>query len=233
MRTKSPVLALSAILASFLLIAAQHPAGAACADGSSSGCDESGQGIGKLAEAGVRSGPEDLRARERDIPSDLWDRVRTLPLPPAALEDLTKRMEDIVHKISEAQAHAAEAEKKVRDTDDAIDRLKSDRITAEGDKHAAEDERDRQQARLFALMQDSLRDFRPPPPVRPVEDWRERRWYFRPRPVFHHYCPPFLPPWREHEYRPPREHGFYPPPREDGVREFQPPCCGCWRDRRE
>lgn len=217
-------------MASFLLIAALHPADAACANGNSSGCDEPGQGIGKLAEAGMRPGSEDLKAKERDIPLDLWDRVRTLPLPPAALEDLTKRMEDIVHKITEAQVHAAEAEKKVRDADDGIDRLKGDRITAEGEKHAADEERDRQQARLFALLQDSLRDFRPPPPVRPVEDWRERRWYFRPRPVFHHYCPPFLPPWREHEYRPPREHEFYPRPREDGIREFQPPCCGCWRN---
>jgi len=98
--------------------------------------------------------------------------------PPTALEDLTKRMEDIVHKIADAQGHAAAAEKKIRDADDGIDKLKSDRIAADGEKHAAEAERDRQQDRLIALMHDSLRDFRsPPPPPRPVEDWRARRWF--------------------------------------------------------
>jgi hypothetical protein len=94
------------------------------------------------------------------------------------------------------------------------------------------------------LLQDTLHEFRPPPPPRPVEDWRARRW-FRPRPVYRHFCPllypppfpaqfapPFPPPPREFEYPPPREHEFYPPPpRAGGIHEPGPPCCGCWRHR--
>lgn len=187
----------------------------------------------------MKPGAEDSRAKEHDLPSDLWDRVRKLPLPPAAVDDLIKRMEDIAHKIADAQGHAADAEKRIRDADDGIDKLKTDRIAAEGEKHAAEEERDRQQGRLVALLADSLHDFRPPPPPRPVEDWRAKRW-FRPRPVYRHFCPLlypppfpalFPPPPREFEYPPPREREFYPPPRAGGIHEPGPPCCGCLRNR--
>jgi hypothetical protein len=260
MRKKTPVLALSTVLASFLLIAAQHPADAACAGGSSPECDSLGQSNVKLAQADERRGPEDyrrrgpedFRARDHDLPSDLWDRIKMLPpLPPGVLEDLIKRLEDVAHKISDAEAHAAEAQKRIRDDDDQIDKLRTDKITAEGEKHAAELERERQQGRLVALLHDSLHDIKPPPPPRPPEDWRARRW-FRPRPVFHHFCPPLLypPPFPplfapplpppEVEYGPPRERvffappprepEFYPPPRREfEVREVRPPCCGCER----
>ena len=115
------------------------------------------QGIGKLAEAGMRPGPEDLKAKDRDLPSELWDRVKTLPLPPAALEDLIKRMAGHRPQDHGSPGPCADAEKKIRDADDGIDRLKSDRITAEGEKHAADEERDRQQARLFAAADCSAR----------------------------------------------------------------------------
>jgi hypothetical protein len=250
MRKTSPVLALSTILAGFLLAAAQHPANAACVNGSSSGCDNSGPGVVQLAQAGMRPGPEDLRAKDPDVPAELWDRwdkIRRLPLPGPELEDLNARMADIVHKIMDARAHARDSQKKIDDADSAIDKLKSDMIAAEGEKHAAQDEEARQEGRFIAALQNALHDFRPPPPPRPPEDWRARRgppddWrarrWFRPRPVFHHYCPPlypppfpppFPPPWREHEYPPPREREFYPlpPRREYEFREIRPICCGC------
>ncbi len=212
MRTKSPVLALSTILASLLLIAAHRPADAACPNGSSLGCDGPGQSIGKLAEADGRSGPEDLRARGSDLPMELWDRVRRLPLPGPELEDLNARLADIVHKILDARAHARDAQKKIDDADSAIDKLRGDRISAEGEKHAAQDEESREEGRFIAALQDALHEFRPPPPPRSVEEWRRRRWWFRPAPVFHHYCPPLYEP-------------AYPPPlRERELREFRPNC---------
>src|ERR1700683_4477518 len=104
MRKKSPVLALSAILASLLLIAARHPADAACASGSSPDCDVTGQSIGPLAEMGMRPGPEDSRPKEPDLPMELWDRVRRLPLPGPEFENLNARIADITHKIMDARA---------------------------------------------------------------------------------------------------------------------------------
>jgi hypothetical protein len=200
MRKTSPVLALSTIFAGFLFIAGQHPAAAACANGSSSECDGPGQSIGKLAEADGRQGPEDLRAKDPDVPADLWDRwdrIRRLPLPGPELEDLNARIADIVHKILDARAHAHDAQKKIDDADNAIDKLRSDRSSAVGEKHAAEDEETREEGRFIAALENALHEFRPPPP-RPVEEWRGKRWWFRPRPVFHHYCPPL--PYHEREF---------------------------------
>jgi hypothetical protein len=254
MRILSRVLALSTVLASFILVAAQHPANAGCGIDRLPGCD----------------GPGRLGPRDHDLPPDLWDRVKTMQLSPAGLDDLIKRMEDIAHKIADAEGRAVDLGKKIADIDDQIDKLKSDRITTEAEKHAAEEERDRQQLRLVGL----LHDIRPPPlpcgegpcrpdgcrdrpcrpdgcrdrPCRPdgcrdrpcSDDWRARRWFRpRPRPVFHHFCPPlypppFPPPWHEPppvvEYPPPIE--FFPPPlRVGGVHVPGPPCCGCWRNR--
>jgi hypothetical protein len=196
----------------------------------------------------MRPGREDSRAREPDLPSDLWDRwekIRRMPLPGPELEDLNARMAEIVHKIMDARVHAREAQKRIDDADNGIDKLKTDRISAEGERRAAQDEESRQEGRFITALENALRDFRPPPPARPVEDWRAKRW-FRPRPVFHHYCPPLYPrqfpvffpppPPREYEYPPPREHEFYPPPREGGIggiRQPRPPCCGCWGNRVE
>jgi hypothetical protein len=183
-----------------------------------------------------------------------------MQLSPAGLDDLIKRMEEIAHKIADAEGRAVDYGKKLGDIDDQIDKLKTDRITAEAEKHAAEEERDRQQLRLVGL----LHDIRPPPGPpgacgerrclpddcrerRCGEDWRARRW-FRPRPVFRHFCPPpefpppfpplFGPPVIEREFPPPREREFYPPPprereffppprREYQFREIRPTCCGC------
>jgi hypothetical protein len=235
MRILSPVLALSTVLASFILVAAQYPANAGCGPDRLPGCD----GPGRL-------GP----GRDHDLPPELWDRVKTMQLSPAGLDDLIKRMEEIAHKIADAEARAIDLGKKVRDIDDQIDRLRSDRISAEAERHAAEEERDRQQLRLVGL----LHDIRPPPLPRDCgerrcppddcrdrpcsDDWRARRWFRpRPRPVFHHFCPPlypppFPPPWREPvvEYPPPFPPPFPPPPREGGIHIPGPPCCGgCWR----
>jgi hypothetical protein len=215
MRKTSPVLALSTILASLLLIAVPRPADAACANGSSSGCDGSGQSIGKLAEADGRPGPEGPKASEPDLPPDLWDRwdrIRRLPLSGPELEDINARIADIVHKIMDARTHARDAQKKIDDADSAIDKLRGDRVSAEGEKHAAEDEETRQEGRFIATLENALHEFRPPPPPRPAEEWRGKRWWVRPRPVFHHYCPPL--------YRPP----FPPPLREHEFHEFRPNC---------
>jgi hypothetical protein len=244
MRKKSPVLALGLILASLLLLGVQRPADAGCDRDGPPGCD-----------GHLRSGPIDFRGRDRDFPPELWDRVKNMQLSPAGLDDLIKRMEEIAHKVADAEAKAIDYGKRLGDIDDQIDKLKTDRITAEAEKHAAEEERDRQQLRLVGL----LHDIRPPPGPpgcgerrcppddcrerRCGEDWRARRW-FRPRPVYHHFCPPVLfpppfpppfappfpPPFIEREYPPPREPEFYPPPpREREFREFRPPCCGCER----
>jgi hypothetical protein len=242
MRILSPVLALSTVLASFILVAAQHPANAGCGPDRLPGCD-----------GPVRLGP----GRDRVLPPELWDRVKTMQLSPAGLEDLIKRMQEISQKITEAEGKVIDLGKQIGDIDDKIDRLKSDRITAEAERHAAEEERDRQQLRLAGL----LHDIRPPPlpcgerrcddcrehrcddcrERRCGDDWRARRWY-RPRPVFHRFCPPslypppFPPPWHEPvvEYPPPFTAPFPPPfpppPREGGIHIPGPPCCGgCWR----
>jgi hypothetical protein len=243
MRRISPVLALSTVLASFILIATQqHPADAACGSDRLPGCD-----------GPLRPGPGDFRGRDHDFPPELWDRVKNMQLSPAGLDDLIKRMEEIAHKIADAEGRAVDYGKKLGDIDDQIDKLRTDRITAEAEKHAAEEERDRQQLRLVGL----LHDIRPPPGPqggcgerrcppddcrerrcppddcrerRCPEDWRARRW-FRPRPVFRHFCPPpeFAPafpplfgqPVIEREFPPPREREFYPPPPRE--REFYPP----------
>jgi len=272
MRILSRVLALSTVLASLILAAAQHPANAWCGMERLPGCD----GPGRL-------GP----GRDRDLPPELWDRVKNSQLSQAGLDDLIKRMEEIAHKIADAEAKAIDYGKRIGDIDDQIDKLKTDRITAEAEKHAAEEERDRQQLRLVGL----LHDIRPPPGPpgcgerrcppddcrerrcppddcrerrcppddcrerRCPEDWRARRW-FRPRPVFRHFCPPVFPapfpppfpppfappvferpvferpvferPVFEREYPPPREREFYPPPRREyQFREIRPTCCGC------
>jgi len=237
MRRISPVLALSTVLASFILIATQqHPADAACGSDRLPGCD----------------GP--LRP---GLPPDLWDRIKTLPLPPGVLEDIIKRLGEIGRKISDADDRAGKAGSRIGEIDETIDKLKTDRITAEAEKRAAEEERDRQQGRLAAVLHDALHDLKPLPPGplgcgerrcppddcrerrcppddcrerRCPEDWRARRW-FRPRPVFRHFCPPpefapafpplFGPPVIEREFPPPREREFYPPPPRE--REFYPP----------
>jgi hypothetical protein len=251
MRILSRVLALSTVLASFILVATQHPANAGCGIDRSPGCD-----------GPIRPGPGDFRGRDHDFPPEIWDRVKNMQLSPAGLDDLIKRMEEIAHKIADAEARAIDYGKKLGDIDDQIDKLRTDRITAEAEKHAAEEERDRQQLRLVGL----LHDIRPPPGPpgcgerrcppddcrerRCPEDWRARRW-FRPRPVFRHFCPPvftapfpppFPPPFAppvferpvferpvfEREYPPPREREFYPPPRREyQFREIRPTCCGC------
>jgi len=250
MRRISPVLALSTVLASFILIAAQqHPADAGCGSDRLPGCD-----------GPLRPGSGEFRGRDHDFPPEIWDRVKNMQLSPAGLDDLIKRMEEIAHKIADAEGKVVEYGKRLGDIDDQIDKLKTDRITAEAEKHAAEEERDRQQLRLVGL----LHDIRPPPGPpggcgerrcppddcrerRCGEDWRARRW-FRPRPIFHHFCPPpvfapafpplFAPPVIEREFPPPREREFYPPPprereffppprREYQFREIRPTCCGC------
>jgi hypothetical protein len=174
MRRTTLVLAFSAILTSILFAAAQHPADAACANGGAPGCDELAHGIGQLAEAERRPGIEEWRAREHEFPTELWDKVRvlrTLGLSPAELEDVTNKLMGVVHRYADAEGHMREAERRTRDADDALEKAKSQKIIGEADKHAAEEERGRQLSRFVWVLEDALREFRPPPPP------REPRWH--------------------------------------------------------
>ena len=177
MRRTTPVLALSTIMANILLAAPQHSADAAC-DRGLSGCNEPVHGIGPLAEAERRPGSEEWRAKERELPTELWDRVRTLSIPPDKMEELTNKLMDVVHRYSEASGHVRQAEKKIFDADEVIDRAKSERITGEEEKRAAEEERGRQFARFIWVLEDALHDFRPPPPPRPEPHWRPHRIFW-------------------------------------------------------
>jgi hypothetical protein len=177
MRRTTPVLALSTILASILFAAPHHSADAACDRGQSS-CNEPTRGIGPLAEAERRPGSEEWRAREHELPLDLWDRVRSLSIPQDKMEELTKQLMDIVHRYSEASGHVHDAEKRIFDADETIDRAKGDRIRGEGEKRAAEEERGRQFARFIWVLEDALHDFRPPPPPRPEPHWRPHRIFW-------------------------------------------------------
>jgi hypothetical protein len=181
MRKTTPVLALSTIVASILFAANQHSADAACTSASAPGCNEPARPIGRVAEMGFRPGPEEQRAREHDLPTDLWDRVRAMAPSQAALEDLNGRIADVIHLYTDAEGKVREATKKIQDADDRIDRAKSEKITAEAEKRAAEEERGREFARFIWLLEDALREFRPPPPPPP----REPRW--RPHRVFWHH----------------------------------------------
>lgn len=181
MRRTTPVLAFSTILAAILFAAAQHPAHAACTDESSPGCNDPAHPIGRLAEAGERRGYEELRGRDHDFPSELLDKVkvlRMLGLSPAEMEEATNKLMDVVHRYAEAEGHVRESEKKIRDADDAIDKAKSDKIAGEAEKRAAEEERSRQLSRFVFLLEDSLHQFRPPPPPREPPRWRPHRVFW-------------------------------------------------------
>jgi hypothetical protein len=185
MRRITPVLALSTILAGIVFAASQHPADAACADGLP-GCSEPTHAIGPLADAGGRRGFEDRgREREHEFPTDLWDKIRSLPIPREKMEDLTARLMDIMHRYGEAQGHVEEAEKKIFDADEAIDKAKSDRISGEAQKHAAEEERSHEYSRFVSVLEDAMHEFRPPPPPREAR-W-EPRWHPPHRVFWHHF----------------------------------------------
>jgi hypothetical protein len=177
MRRTTPVLALGTIMASILFAAPPRSADAAC-DRGSPGCNEPAHGIGPLAEAERRPGAEEWRAREHELPTELWDRVRSLSIPPDKMEELSNKLMDVVHRYSEASGHVHEAEKKIFNAEEAIDRAKSERITGEGEKRAAEEERGRQFARFIWVLEDALHDFRPPPPPRPEPHWRPHRIFW-------------------------------------------------------
>jgi hypothetical protein len=176
MRRTTPVLALSTILASMLFGATQRPADAACTNASANGCNEPAHAIGPLAESERRPSLEELTAKEHELPTELWDKVRS-SIPPDRMEELSNKIADIVHRYAEAGGHARDADKKIFDADEAIDRARSDRITAEGEKRAAEEERDRQLARFIAVLEDTLREFRPPSPPREPH-WRPHRAFW-------------------------------------------------------
>src|ERR1700683_5507513 len=120
MRRTTPVLALSTILAGIAFAAIQHPADAACTDGSP-GCTESAHPIGPVAELDRRRGSEDFRGREHELPVDLWDKIRSLPIPHDKMDDITARLMEIMHHYGDAEAGVEDAEKKIREADDAID----------------------------------------------------------------------------------------------------------------
>ena len=188
MRRTTPVLALSTILAGIVLATIQHPADAACSDGLP-GCSDSTRPIGPLAQLDRRRGPEDFRrgpedfkGREHELPIDLWDKIRSLPIPHDKMEDLTTRLVGIMDRYGEAEAAVEQAEKDIRLADEAIDKAKSDRIAAEEKKRAGEERRGHEYSRFVWLLEDATREFRPLPPLREPPP----RWH-PPRRVFWHH----------------------------------------------
>jgi len=216
MRKTTPVLALSTILAGIVFAATQHPAAAACADGSP-GCIEP-HAIGPVAELDRRRGFDDFRAREHELPVDLWDKIKSLPIPHDKMEDLTNRLLDIEHLYADAEAGVEAAEKTIRDADAAIDKANSERIRAVAEKRAAEDQRGHEYARFVGVLEDAMREFRPLPPPREAR-W-EPRWHPPHRIFWHHFrggcladpcgpcgCPverrpDFFPPFFPHHFDP-------------------------------
>jgi hypothetical protein len=178
MRRITPVLALSTILAGIVFAATQHPADAACSDGSP-GC-ESARSLVRVAELDRRR--EDFRGREHELPIDLWDKIRSLPIPHDKMEDLTARLVEIMHHYGDAEAGVEDAERKIREADEAIDKAKSDRIAAEELKRAAEEQRGHEYSRFVGVLEDATREFRPLQPLRePV------RWHPPHRIFWHHF----------------------------------------------
>jgi hypothetical protein len=174
------VLALSTILAGIVFAATQHPADAACADGSP-GCSEP-HAIGPVAELDRRRGFEDFRGREHELPVDLWDKIRSLPIPHDKMDDITARLMDIMHHYGDAEAGVEDAEKKIREADEAIDRAKSERIAAVERKRAAEEQRGHEYSRFVWVLEDATREFRPLPPLREPPRWHPPRRVF-----WHHF----------------------------------------------
>jgi len=195
MRRTTPVLALSTIVAGVLFAATQQPADAACTGAGAPGCNEPAHGIGPLAEAERRPGGDEWRAREHELPTELWDKVRS-SVPPEKMDELSTKIADIVHRYEEAGGHVREAEKKIFDADEAIDRARSEKVRAEGEKRAAEEERGRQFARFIWVLEDAVHEFRPPPRPEPPH-WRPHRVFWH---HFRGYCEaePCAPeaPWR-------------------------------------
>ncbi len=181
MRRTTPVLAFSTILAGIVFAAIQHPADAACSDGSP-GCSELARPIGPVAELDRRRGFDDLKGREHELPVDLWDRIKSLPIPRDKMDDLTTRLMEIMHHYGEAEDGVEAAEKGIREADDAIDKAKSDRIRAVEAKRAAEEQRGHEYSRFVGVLEEATREFRPLPPLRePV------RWHPPHRVFWHHF----------------------------------------------
>jgi hypothetical protein len=173
MRRTTPVLALSTILASILFAPTQHAADAACAN-AEPGCNEPAHAIGPLAQAERRPGIEEWRSRERELPTDLWDRVRSMAIPEDRMAELSGKITDIVRRYAEAGGHVHEAERRIFEADEAIFRARDEKTSAEDERRAAEQERGRQFSRFIFVLEDALREFRPPPPPR----WRPHRVFW-------------------------------------------------------
>jgi hypothetical protein len=181
MRRITPVLALSTILAGIVFAASQHPADAACADGLP-GCADPTRPIGPVAQLDRRRGFDDFKGREHELPVDLWDRIKSLPIPHDKMDDITARLLEIMHHYGDAEAGVEQAEKDIRAADDAIDKATSDRIAAVERKRSAEELRGHEYSRFVGVLEDATREFRPlPPPREPV------RWHPPHRVFWHHF----------------------------------------------
>ena len=181
MRRTTPVLALSTILAGIVFAATQHPADAACGNGSP-GC-ESARSLVRVAELDRRRGFEDFKGREHELPIDLWDRIKSLPIPRDKMDDITARLLDIMHHYGDAEAGVADAEKKIREADEAIDKARSEKIAAEEQKRAQEEMRAHEYSRFVSVLEDATREFRPLPPLREPSP----RWHPPHRVFWHHF----------------------------------------------
>jgi hypothetical protein len=182
MRRITPVLALSTILAGIVFAAVQQPADAACSDGLP-GCADPTRPIGPVAELDRRRGYDDFKGREHELPVDLWDRIKSLPIPRDKMDDITARLLEIMHHYEDAEGLVEQAEKDIRAADEAIDKAKSDRIAAEEKKRAGEEQRGHEYSRFVGVLEDATREFRPLPPLREPPP----RWHPPHRVFWHHF----------------------------------------------
>jgi hypothetical protein len=103
--------------------------------------------------------PDEAGARDHGPPPEGRDVV--LPERPAhMLDELSNRITNVVHNLTEVEGREREAERKMREADDDMENARAHREAAEADKRAAAEDRERQVARFVALLEQALHDFK-------------------------------------------------------------------------